>query len=135
LRGILPDLIISSCSIRTQETADGLADKLEFEGPRYYLQELYLTLPKTLKETLMMQENHFNTIFVVGHNPQVTEFAKMMTGGVVSKIPALGVVAINFDIEEWNKLEVAEGKVDFFIYPKQFKYYMPKQIRASLALS
>ena len=82
-----------------------------------------------------MQENHFNTIFVVGHNPQVTEFAKMMTGGAVSKIPALGVVAINFDIEEWNKLEVAEGKVDFFIYPKQFKYYMPKQIRASLALS
>jgi len=135
LRGILPDLIISSCSIRTQETADGLADKLEFEGPRYYLQELYLTLPKTLKETLMMQENHFNTIFVVGHNPQVTEFAKMMTGGVVSKIPALGVVAINFDIEEWNQLEAAEGKVDFFIYPKQFKYYMPKQIRASLSLS
>jgi phosphohistidine phosphatase len=135
LRGILPDLIISSCSIRTQETADGLADKLEFEGPKYYLQELYLTLPKTLKETLMMQENHFNTIFVVGHNPQVTEFAKMMTGGAVSKIPALGVVAINFDIEEWNKLGEAEGKVDFFIYPKQFKYYMPKQIRSALVLS
>lgn len=135
MRGILPDLIISSCSIRTQETADGLADKLEFEGPKYYLQELYLTLPKTLKETLMMQENHFNTIFVVGHNPQVTEFAKMMTGGAVSKIPALGVVAINFDIEEWNKLGEAEGKVDFFIYPKQFKYYMPKQIRSALVLS
>ena len=82
-----------------------------------------------------MQENHFNTIFVVGHNPQVTEFAKMMTGGAVSKIPALGVVAINFDIEEWNKLGEAEGKVDFFIYPKQFKYYMPKQIRSALVLS
>lgn len=135
MRGILPDLIISSCSIRTQETADGLADKLEFEGPRYYLQELYLTQPKTLKETLMMQENHFNTIFVVGHNPQVTEFAKMMTGGAVSKIPALGVVAINFDIEGWNELQEAEGKVDFFIYPKQFKYYMPKQIRSALVLS
>lgn len=82
-----------------------------------------------------MQENHFNTIFVVGHNPQVTEFAKMMTGGAVSKIPALGVVAINFDIEGWNELQEAEGKVDFFIYPKQFKYYMPKQIRSALVLS
>lgn len=135
MRGILPDLIISSCSIRTQETADGLADKLEFEGPRYYLQELYLTQPKTLKETLMMQENHFNSIFVVGHNPQVTEFAKMMTEGTVSKIPALGVVAINLDIEEWNELEEAQGEIDFFIYPKQFKYYMPKQIRAALELN
>lgn len=135
MRGILPDLIISSCSIRTQETADGLADKLEFEGPRYYLQELYLTQPKTLKETLMMQENHFNSILVVGHNPQVTEFAKMMTEGSVSKIPALGVVAINLDIEEWNELEEAQGEIDFFIYPKQFKYYMPKQIRAALELN
>lgn len=135
MQGISPDLIISSCSIRTQETADGLADKLEFEGPRYYLQELYLTQPKTLKETLMMQENHFNSILVVGHNPQVTEFAKMMTEGAVSKIPALGVVAINLDIEEWNELEQAQGEIDFFIYPKQFKYYMPKQIRTTLELN
>ena len=81
-----------------------------------------------------MQENHFNSILVVGHNPQVTEFAKMMTGGSVSKIPSLGVVAINFDIEEWNELEEAQGELDFFIYPKQFKYYMPQQIRTSLEL-
>ena len=133
MRNILPDLVISSCSIRTQETADGLADKLEFEGPRYYLKELYLTQPKRLKETLMMQEKHFDSIFVVGHNPQVTEFAKMVTdGGSISKIPSLGVVAINFDIEEWSELAEAQGEIDFFIYPKQFKYYMPKQIRSSL---
>ena len=80
----------------------------------------------------MMQENHFDNIVVVGHNPQVTEFAKMMTNGSVSKIPALGVVAINFDIKEWSELEEAQGEIDFFIYPKQFKYYMPKQIRAVL---
>ena len=83
----------------------------------------------------MMQENHFNSILVVGHNPQVTEFAKMMTEGSVSKIPSLGVVAINLDIEEWNELEEAQGEIDFFIYPKQFKYYMPKQIRTTLELS
>lgn len=132
MRDILPDLVISSCSIRTQETADKLADILEFDGPRHYLEELYLTQPKRLKETLMMQEKHFNSILVVGHNPQVTEFAKMMTEGSISKIPALGVVAINFDIEEWSELEEAQGEMDFFIYPKQFKYYMPKQIRTAL---
>ncbi len=109
-----------------------MADKLEFEGPRHYLEELYLTQPKRLKETLMMQEKHFESILVVGHNPQVTEFAKMVAGGTISKIPSLGVVAINFDIEEWSELQEAQGEIDFFIYPKQFKYYMPKQIRAAL---
>ena len=135
LRGILPDLVIASCSLRTQETADKLADKLEFEGPRYYLKELYLTQPETLKETLMMQEKHFDSILVVSHNPQVTELANMLTEEHISKIPTVGVVAINFDIKKWSQLEEAQGEIDFFIYPKQFKYYMPKQIRSTLELN
>lgn len=128
----MPDVILSSCSLRTQETADGLANKLLFEGPKYYLQELYLTHPKTLKETLIMQEKHLNTVFIVGHNPQITDFANMLTDEHISKIPTLGVVAINFDINEWSEIEETKGKIDFFISPKQFKYYMPKQIRTIL---
>lgn len=135
LRGIMPDLVIASCSLRTQETADGLADKLEFEGQRDYLQELYLTSPETLKETLMLQENQFETILVVSHNPQVTDLANMLTDEHVSKIPSLGIVAITFDIDEWQELEEAKGEIDFFIFPKQFKYYMPNQIRATLDLN
>ena len=132
LRGILPDLLIASCSLRTQETADGLADKLEYDGTRNYLQELYLTSPETLKETLMMQEDNTNSILVVSHNPQVTELANMLTEEHLSKIPTLGVVAIDFDIDAWSELEDAKGEIDFFIFPKQFKYYMPQQIRAVL---
>ena len=133
-QGIKPDLILSSCSLRTQETADGLGDKLEFEGPRLYLQELYLSSPETLKETLMMQEKSYDSILVVGHNPQVTDLVKILTDEHISKMPALGVAAINFDIEDWSELETAKGEIDFFIYPKQFKYYMPKQIRTTLEL-
>jgi len=132
LRGILPDLVIASCSLRTQETADRLSDRLTFEGPRYYLKEMYLTPPETLKEILMMQEKQFDSILLVGHNPQVTEVANMLTEEHISKIPTVGVVAINFNIEEWNELDEVQGEIDFFIYPKQFKYYMPKQIRATL---
>jgi len=132
LRGILPDLIIASCSLRTQETADRLSEKIKFEGPKYYLREMYLTPPETLKEILMMQEQQFESILVVGHNPQMTEVANMLTEEHISKIPALGVVAINFDIDEWNELEDVKGEIDFFVYPKQFKYYMPKQIRTTL---
>ncbi len=135
LRGILPDLVIASCSLRTQETADTLADILDYEGLRHYLQELYLTPPETLKETLMLEENNFESILVVSHNPQVTDLANMLTDEHISKIPTLGIVAINFDIEEWSELEEAQGEIDFFITPKQFKYYMPKQIRATLELN
>ena len=82
----------------------------------------------------MMQEKSFESILVVGHNPQVTELVNMLTEEHISKIPTVGVVAMNFDIEEWSELEEAQGEIDFFIYPKQFKYYMPKQIRTTLDL-
>ncbi len=111
-------------------TADGLAEKIEFDGPRSYLKELYLTAPKVLKETLMMQGNDINTIFVVGHNPQINDLVNTLVDEHISKIPTLGVIAIDFDIDIWSELEEVQGKIDFFVYPKQFKYYMPKQIRA-----
>ncbi len=132
LRGIKPDLILSSCSLRAQETADGLAEQIDYEGKKFYLKELYLTSPDTLKETLMMQDNQFGTIFVVGHNPQLTDFANMLSDEHISKIPTLGIVALKLPIDDWSELDSVHAEIDFFIYPKQFKYFMPKQIRAQL---
>jgi len=132
VHGFSPDLILSSCSLRTQETADGLGDKLGFKGPRQYLQELYLTRPNILKDILIMQENKYNTILVVGHNPQITELISILTDEHVSKVPTLGVVALNFDVDQWSDIEEKKGEIDFFISPNQFKYYMPKAIRSIL---
>ncbi len=132
LRGVIPDYIVSSCSVRTQETADLLAEKLEYEGHTDYLQELYFTDTETLKEILLMQEDKLNTVFVIGHNPQITDMANMLIDEHISKIPTMGVVAINFDIDTWSELPHTKGKLDFFIYPKQFEYYVPNQIRAIL---
>jgi phosphohistidine phosphatase len=132
LRGVIPDHILSSCAVRTQETADLLAKKLEYDGQIDYLQELYFTDTETLKEILLMQDDKFDTVFVIGHNPQITDMANMLIDEHISKIPTMGVVAIDFEIESWSQLADTEGKLDFFIYPKQFQYYIPNQIRAIL---
>ena len=82
-----------------------------------------------------MEDNSFASILAIGHNPQLTNRANMLIDEHITKVPSLSIVAINFDIEEWSELEEAQGEIDFFITPKQFKYYMPKQIRATLELS
>ncbi len=132
LRGICPDHILASCAARTQETADRLAKKLSYEGQIDYLQELYFTDTDTLKELLLMQDDSYSTIFVIGHNPQITDMANVLLDEHISKIPTMGVVAIDFDVERWSEILDAKGSLDFFIYPKQFQYYVPKQIRAVL---
>jgi len=132
LRGIVPDLILSSSALRAQETADKLAAKIGFEGTLLYLSELYYTPPETILETVMLQDDEVDSIFVIGHNPQVTGLANMLTKDHVSKIPTMGIAALRFDTDSWQALEDKKGEIDFFIFPKQFKYYMPNQIRAVL---
>ena len=133
LRGVKPDLILASCARRTEETAGLLARKLEYDGPVNYMQELYFTDTETLKQIIMLQESDIDTIFVIGHNPQITDMANTLIDEHISKIPTMGVVAIDFDIERWSDIWERKGKMDFFIYPKQFQYYIPNQIRAILS--
>lgn len=132
LRGLKPDLMLSSCARRAQETADILSEILESDCRTNYLQELYFTPTDVLKELLLMQDDEHDTIFVVGHNPQLTDTANLLIDEHIAKIPTSGVVAINFDIGSWSELETVKGTLEFFIYPKQFKYYVPNQIRAIL---
>ncbi len=132
LRGVKPELILSSCALRAQQTTDLLAEKIAFEGEKYYLHELYLTSVEAIKEIISIQDDLLNTMFIVGHNPQLHELANSLMDEHISKFPSLGIIAINFDIDTWSDLENVKGEIDFFIFPKQFKYYMPKQIRGFL---
>jgi phosphohistidine phosphatase len=129
---VKPELMLSSCALRAQQTADLLAEKIAFKGEKYYLQELYLTSVDVIKEIISIQDDDIQTMFIVGHNPQLHELANSLMDEHISKFPSLGIIAINFDTDVWANIENVKGEIDFFIFPKQFKYYMPKQIRGFL---
>jgi phosphohistidine phosphatase len=132
LVGIKPQLILSSCALRAQETSDLLGDKIGYDGKTHYLQELYLTAVDVIREIISIQEDDIDSMFIIGHNPQLHELANSLIDDHISKFPSLGVIALNFDITSWSDIYDVKGEIDFFIFPKQFKYYMPKQIRAKL---
>jgi len=132
IQNLKPDLMLSSLALRAQTTADQLAKKIGYEGKIHYMKELYNSRPETLMNVLTLQDDSYDTIFLVGHNPELTEFANFLIEDNFSKIPTLGVLAINLNINSWSEISEKCGTVDFFIQPKQFKYYMPKQIRTTL---
>ncbi len=132
IQELKPDLIISSLALRAQITADQLGKKIDYEGRIHYMEELYNSRPETIMNVLTLQDDSYETIFVIGHNPELTEFANFLLEDNFSKLPTLGVLAINLNIDSWNDISEKCGEIDFFIQPKQFKYYMPKQIRTTL---
>jgi len=130
LKGTKADLVLSSYALRTQVTADRLAEMVEYHGKIHYMKELYLAPYETLINIVSLQDSSIESIFLVGHNPGLTEFAKHLIDEEITEIPTLGVLAIDLDIEKWSEIDEARGKIDFFINPKQFKYYLPSSINA-----
>ncbi len=133
LRGVRPDLILSAGSLRAQRTADSLASSLEYRGKIHYLKELYRADPQTVLDLIAMQDDEVETMFLILHNPEISEVANILGRDHFGKIPALGIVSLDLPTDSWSALtEKIEGETDFFIFPKQFRYFMPRQIRAVL---
>ncbi len=132
LQKFKPDLILTSLALRAQITAVKLAEELNYEGRIHYMEELYSSRPEKLMNVLTLQDDIYESIFLIGHNPELTEFANFLIEENFSKMPTLGVLALNLDIDSWVEIGERCAEVDFFIQPKQFKYYMPKQIRTTL---
>jgi phosphohistidine phosphatase len=132
LHDVKIDIILSSCALRAQESAMLLAEKLDFSGEKYFLEELYYASDEEVLKIITAQDDTCENILIVGHNPQLNELINRISREHISKIPTMGVVALEFDTQQWTDVDTLKGKVDFFIYPKQFHYYMPKQIRTNL---
>jgi phosphohistidine phosphatase len=106
---------------------------LEYREKIHYLGELYRTDPETVLEILSLQEEEIRSLFLILDNPELSELANRLASDHFGKIPTLGVVALHLAIDSWDAIgDGIGGETEFFIFPKQFRYYMPRQIRAVL---
>ena len=135
IREEIPELILSSSAFRAQQTAMELAKILEYKKNVEYFDELYKFSILKTKSILEALDDDVSKIFVIGHGLSLTELINGLIEDHISKFPTMGVAKVDFDIDSWSKLEEKKGSVSFFIYPKQFKYYMPKQIRTHFDFS
>ena len=118
---IMPDLILCSAAKRTKLTTKGLAKEIGYPGEIKYNDALYMAEPEEVLTLIQDIDDKYNTVFIVGHNPETTELSNIMTNAYIDNVPTLGIVAIQLSIEHWKELKTGEGKLKFFIYPKMFK--------------
>ncbi len=118
-QGVKPELIVSSCAIRAQDTSLALSKFLHYKGKIHYLQEFYLASAQRMQETLTLHPNDCDNIFVVGHDAQLRAFIETITKEKVSKMPTSSVIALRLDINDWSELTVGKGHITFSLYPHQ----------------
>ena len=110
---IKPDIIISSSSKRTKLTVEGLLKELDYSTEIIYDDELYLGNPKTILSIIKNTNDKYKSIFIVGHNPGITEFANLMGDKEIENIPTLGIVALKCKIKNGKVANIMTQKPSF----------------------
>ena len=118
---ILPDLILSSSAKRARLTAKGIAENIGYDGKIEYMDELYMATPTQIIEIIKEIKDKHDTVFIVGHNPELTELTDSIADDYINNVPTLGIVALDIPIKHWKKFKPEKAKLDFLIYPKMFK--------------
>lgn len=117
---VMPDIIFSSPAKRAFRTARELAYAIDFDKKKIIQDETlyesshekYLTLIHQIDDTC-------NAVFIIAHNPEITEVGEILSGAILSNIPTCAIVCIEFDVQSFKEIGEDSGKVLFFDYPKK----------------
>ena len=117
--GIRPSLIITSPAKRAWTTAKIIAHEINY--PLEFLQRedgLYLASLNEILDTIVAQDNGFNNLMIVGHNPGLTDFANFLVPGLTNNLPTAGVVSVEIDRDDWSLYTQPQAKLLVHDWPK-----------------
>lgn len=104
-RGGAPDLIVSSPATRALATARIIAAAVGYPADRIREDErLYLANPAELLEAIRDLEDGYERVFVLGHNPGLTELVNGLSEPAVDNVPTCGVVELRLMVDRWADL-------------------------------
>ena len=125
-KNIYPDVIFSSPAKRAKKTIKWICEYISFPAKEVIFErDIYENHMKSIDyylAFLMDISNKFNKVFLVWHNPFITDLSEFLTWLDVWNIPTCSVVSIKLEIDNWKDLSYEKGKIDFFVYPKILKY-------------
>ncbi|HEX6124455.1 MAG TPA: histidine phosphatase family protein [Pyrinomonadaceae bacterium] len=124
--GFLPDVILSSPAIRARETARLVKEGGDLPGDITEVEEIYEAIPKTLRRIVSGIDDRFRSAMIVGHNPGMEGFVRLLTGKL-KPMPTAALAVIELDIATWSEIADGSGKLHHLIRPKDEMKAMEKR--------
>lgn len=114
------DLLISSPSLRTRQTAEALHlvmgipwEKIAWESTLYHGNTAaYWNTLRTLGPAI-------DTACLIGHNPGITDFANQLHQPFTDNIPTLGMACFQFPTTHWQEAAPHAAELLWYDYPKR----------------
>lgn len=119
---IYPDLILSSPAIRAKKTAETIAEKIGYPSNKILFEKrLYMADSDLIADVVKEIPDSADTVFIIGHNPGLTEFAESISGYAIGNIPTCGIFCVTLKKEDWKNVGNDAADYVSFEYPKKYK--------------
>jgi phosphohistidine phosphatase len=126
-QGIEPELILCSPAVRTRQTLDLVLPCLHGTPTVVYEEGFYLAAASQLLARVRRVEANVRHIMIVGHDPGMHGLAVDLAGSgnpkqmqaLAAKFPTAGLAVLDFEVDEWSKIEPGLGQLRLFMTPKQ----------------
>lgn len=114
----VPDLIISSPAKRAICTAKRIAKELGYQESQIRIEpKLYEASYEGFLSVIHSIDSEVSNVFIVGHNPSITEVVNELGDKSIDNMPTCGVTGISFQAAHWNEI-VYRGSTFFHDFPK-----------------
>lgn len=116
---VLPDMIFASPAKRAIKSANLLARETKFKKDIIQVKALYNASLENMLEFINSINDKYNTIFIVGHNPSITQISELLSDSDIGNIPTGGIFCIKFDCCSFKDIKAHHGHAVFFDYPRK----------------
>ena len=115
--GLIPELIVSSPAERAKHTAELVKEGGGMKTEIHFEHRIYEASPQTLLQVASEVDPELISIMIVGHNPGIEGFIRLLTG-VVEAMPTAALAEIDLEIDEWRAITAGCGKLIRVFRPK-----------------
>ena len=117
---LVPDLILSSTAVRAKDTANLMAEKMNFKGDIEFVENFYMAEPETYIQKIASVPAKIETLMIVGHNPGL-EGLVMTLGEKITSLPTGSIAKIYLFIDKWSELTMeTSGEINHLWLPEDY---------------
>lgn len=119
-RGLIPEAVFASPSVRTRMTSEFLTKELGFPFDQVeFVDSFYGATPGSILQFAHKLDDELSTVMLVGHNPTWTDLCHRLTGEHLDNLPTSGILVIDFDLDHWADLS-NQGSRHALLIPRDF---------------
>ena len=123
-QGALVELIISSSAARAVQTAEAIAEELEYPWDGIVTDDdLYHADAAEMLEVVERQDDWIDHLMVIGHNPGLTDLTHTLSRLELENVPTCGIVTLSYEVARWVEIGETEPIRAQFDYPKKARIH------------